>query len=138
MPRFSGGIFDYDNAKLRQEELATLTSDASLWDNQEQALKLTAEKNTLDDNIGYYEDLLSSIANLQEMVELAEAENDEGMLADLYAHLEQLKKDAKERELLTLLSGEYDKNDAYLEVHAGSGASQTHKSDADGIHGNTS
>ena len=124
MPRFSGGIFDYDNAKLRQEELATLTSDASLWDNQEQALKLTAEKNTLDDNIGYYEDLLSSIANLQEMVELAEAENDEGMLADLYAHLEQLKKDAKERELLTLLSGEYDKNDAYLEVHAGSGGTE--------------
>ena len=124
MPRFSGGIFDYDNAKLRQEELAVLTADAKLWDNQEQALKLTAEKNTLDANIAYYEDLVASIANSEEMVELAEAENDEAMLADLYSHLEQLKTDAKERELLTLLSGEYDKNDAYLEVHAGSGGTE--------------
>lgn len=124
MPRFSGGIFDYDNAKLRQEELSVLTADAKLWDNQEQALKLTAEKNTLDANIAYYEDLVASIANSEEMVELAEAENDEAMLADLYSHLEQLKTDAKERELLTLLSGEYDKNDAYLEVHAGSGGTE--------------
>ncbi len=124
MPRFSGGIFDYDNAKLRQEELAVLTADAKLWDNQEKALKLTAEKNTLDANITYYEDLVASIANSEEMVEFAEAEGDEELLADLYAHLEQLKTDAKERELLTLLSGEYDKNDAYLEVHAGSGGTE--------------
>jgi len=58
------------------------------------------------------------------MIELAEAENDETMLADLYTHLEEMKKSAKERELLTLLSGEFDKNDAYLEVHAGSGGTE--------------
>lgn len=87
-------------------------------------MKLTAEKNVLDDNIAYYEDLLNSINNSAEMVELAEAENDEAMLADLFVHLENLKKEAKERELLTLLSGEFDKNDAYLEVHAGSGGTE--------------
>ena len=124
MQRFLGGIFDYDNAKQRQEELAALTADPSLWNNQEQALKLTAEKNTLDDNIAYYEELLSSIQNSEEMVELAELENDETMLSDLYAHLEQLKQDAKERELVTLLAGKFDKNDAYLEVHAGSGGTE--------------
>ena len=58
------------------------------------------------------------------MVELAELENDETMLSDLYAHLEQLKQDAKERELVTLLAGKFDKNDAYLEVHAGSGGTE--------------
>lgn len=122
--RFSGGIFDYDNAKLRQEELASLTANPDLWNNQEQALKLTAEKNTLDDNLAYYEGLLASIQNAEEMIELAEAENDETMLADLFAHLEQLKATAKERELMTLLSDEFDKNDAYLEVHAGSGGTE--------------
>jgi len=87
-------------------------------------LKLTSEKNTLDADIAYYEDLLLSIKNIEEMIELAEAENDETMLADLYTHLEEMKKSAKERELLTLLSGEFDKNDAYLEVHAGSGGTE--------------
>jgi len=119
-----GGFFDYDNAKIRQEELAALTADPKLWDNQEQAMKLTSEKNTLDDNIAYYEDLLASIENSEEMVELAEAENDEGMLGDLFNHLEELKKTAQQRELLTLLSGEFDSKDAYLEVHAGSGGTE--------------
>lgn len=58
------------------------------------------------------------------MVELAEDENDEVMLADLYQHLLTLKSDAKQQELLSLLSGEFDKNDAYLEVHAGSGGTE--------------
>ena len=124
MRKLFGGFFDYDNAKIRQDELNALTSDPKLWDNQELAMKLTSEKNTLDDNIKYYEELLSSIENSEEMIEFAEAENDEAMLNDLYQHLEELKKTATERELLTLLSGEFDKNDAYLEVHAGSGGTE--------------
>ncbi len=104
--------------------MAALTADPKLWDNQEEALKLTSEKNTLDDNLAFYEDLEASIANSEEMVELAEAEEDEAMLAELYEHLQKLKRDAKERELLSLLSGEFDKNDAYLEVHAGSGGTE--------------
>lgn len=101
-----------------------LTADPKLWDNQEQALKLTSEKNTLDENLAFYEDLEASIANSEEMVELAEAEEDEPMLAELYEHLQKLKAGAKEKELLSLLSGEFDKNDAYLEVHAGSGGTE--------------
>lgn len=124
MRKSFGGFFDYDNAKIRQEELASLTSDPDLWNNQEKAMKLTSEKNTLDANIAYYEDLLNSIKNSEEMVEFAEAENDEEMLAELFSHLEELKKTAKEKELLTLLSGELDKNDTYLEVHAGSGGTE--------------
>ena len=58
------------------------------------------------------------------MVELAEAEEDETMLAELYTHLTELKQTAKTREISTLLSGEFDKNDAYLEVHAGSGGTE--------------
>lgn len=55
---------------------------------------------------------------------MAEAEEDEAMLAELFAHLEELKQEAKRHELEALLSGELDKNDAYLEVHAGSGGTE--------------
>ena len=58
------------------------------------------------------------------MVELAELENDEEMLSELYTHLEQLKSNAKEKELIALLSGEFDKNNTYLEVHSGSGGTE--------------
>ena len=43
-PKSFGGFFDYDNAKLKLEELTSLTEDPNLWDNQENALKLTSEK----------------------------------------------------------------------------------------------
>lgn len=121
---FSGGFFDYDNAKLRLDELITITADPNLWENRDKALSLTSEKNTLEDNINYYEDLISSIKNAEEMVEFAEAEEDEAMLTELYTHLSKLKQTAKTREISTLLSGEFDKNDAYLEVHAGSGGTE--------------
>ena len=104
--------------------MAVLTADPALWDNQEKALKLTGEKNTLDENIAFYEDLLADLQNSEEMVEMAEAEEDEAMLAELFAHLEELKQEAKRHELEALLSGELDKNDAYLEVHAGSGGTE--------------
>ncbi len=55
---------------------------------------------------------------------MAEAEEDEAMLAELFAPLEELKQEAKRHELEALLSGELDKNDAYLEVHAGSGGTE--------------
>lgn len=96
----------------------------TLWDNQEEALKLTSEKNILDENISFYENLIDSLASDEEMIELAELENDEDMLKDIYSHLENLKSDAKQKELLSLLSGEFDKNDTYLEVHSGSGGTE--------------
>ena len=124
MPSFCGGLFDYDNAKQRQEELNVLTADPKLWDNQEQAMKLTGEKNVLDEKIAFFEDLMADLQNSEEMVEMAEADNDEAMLADLYKHLENLKSEAKRHELEALLSGEMDAKDTYLEVHAGSGGTE--------------
>ena len=124
MPSFCGGLFDYDNAKQRQEELNALTADPKLWDNQEQAMKLTGEKNVLDEKIAFFEDLMADLQNSEEMVEMAEADNDEAMLADLYQHLENLKSEAKRHELEALLSGEMDAKDTYLEVHAGSGGTE--------------
>lgn len=123
-PKFFGGFFDYDNAKLKLEELTSLTEDPKLWDNQESALKLTSEKNTLEENLNFYENLVDSLKNSEELIELAEQEDDEDMLKEIYTHLENLKEEAKQKELLSMLSGKFDKNDAYLEVHSGSGGTE--------------
>jgi peptide chain release factor 2 len=55
------------------------------------------------------------------MIELAEAEGDNAMVADAEAALAKLKEEAGERELESLLSGEADGNDCYLEIHPGAG-----------------
>jgi peptide chain release factor 2 len=65
----------------------------------------------LDDNIG--------------MIELGEAEKDQGVVTEAEGALRKLKVDVARRELEALLSGEADGNDSYLEVHAGAGGTES-------------
>jgi peptide chain release factor 2 len=68
--------------------------------------------------------LESDVADTLELVAMAEAEADAAMVADGMASLRALAEDAKRREIESLLSGEADANDAYLEVNAGAGGTE--------------
>jgi len=104
--------------------LNSLTADADLWNNPEQAQKLMSEKNILEAKLSEYEGFRTSVSEYKEMAEFAEAENDEEMQNELLQNLEKLCADIKRAELESLLSGEADANDTYLEVHAGSGGTE--------------
>jgi len=78
------------------------------------------------------EDSLSGIGKVERelednigMIELGEAENDEGVVAEAEAALKALKKEVARRELEALLGGEADRFDSYLEVHAGAGGTES-------------
>lgn len=58
------------------------------------------------------------------MIELAEMEGDQALVADAEAELAKLKAQARQKELESLLSGEADGNDCYLEVNAGAGGTE--------------
>ncbi len=66
-----------------------------------------------------------SFKDTAELVELAEAEGDEGVVQDTMAELKRMRDLAAKRRLESLLSGEADGNDAYLEVHAGAGGTES-------------
>ena len=59
-----------------------------------------------------------------ELVEMAEAEGDEGMITEAFQSLKDLNRETQKRQLDALLSGEADGNDAYLEVNAGAGGTE--------------
>ncbi len=78
------------------------------------------------------EDALSGIGKVErelkdnvDMIELGEAENDAGVVTEAENALKDLKKEVARRELEALLSGEADKFDSYLEVHAGAGGTES-------------
>src|SRR5271163_865159 len=78
------------------------------------------------------EDALSGIGKIERelednigMIELGEAENDEGVVAEAETALKNLQKEVARRELEALLSGEADRFDSYLEVHAGAGGTES-------------
>ena len=82
------------------------------------------ERTHLQDSIEAYRTLERGLEDAVTLVELGEAEGDEGTVAEGEAQLRELKAQAATRELESLLSGEADANDCYLEVHAGAGGTE--------------
>jgi len=82
------------------------------------------ERTRLDRAIDGYRRIEREVADAVELIELAEAEGDAAIVGDAEATLDALRRDAQRRELESLLSGEADGNDCYLEVHAGAGGTE--------------
>src|SRR5689334_19636289 len=82
------------------------------------------ERTRLEQGINSYLSIERELDETLELNELAEAEGDQAMLAEADRTLAKLKEEAGKRELESLLSGEADGNDAYLEVHAGAGGTE--------------
>ena len=109
---------------LRLDELNTLSEDPKLWDDADKAQRLMSEKNNLKEAINNYQEMERSLKDLTDLAEMAEEEGDEALVADIQQQMEDLAHRAQRGELEALLSGEVDANDAYLEVHAGSGGTE--------------
>ncbi len=122
--RSYGGIFDWDTATARLEELNARSEDPALWTDATLAQSVMRERNRLASLIDGLRTMEQEAADTVELIALAEAEGDAAMTADGAAGLRRLLGEAKHRETESLLSGEADANDAYLEVNSGAGGTE--------------
>jgi peptide chain release factor 2 len=83
------------------------------------------ERNALDDQLNAIGRIERDLDDQITMIELGDAEKDQRVVAEAEAVLRALKAEAARRELEALLSGEADANEAYLEVHAGAGGTES-------------
>ncbi|MEJ8573474.1 peptide chain release factor 2 [Microbaculum marinum] len=116
---------DWDNALARLDDLNRDAEDPAFWDDPEKAQALMRERQQLQDGIDAIERLERELEDSIGMIELADEEGDEGVLAEAAQGLKTLHAEALKRQVGTLLSGEADKNDCYLEVHAGAGGTES-------------
>jgi peptide chain release factor 2 len=82
------------------------------------------ERNRLADQVEGVRRLEQAVADALELIELAEAEGDQATADAAVADLRALAAEAKRREIESLLSGEADANDCYVEVNAGAGGTE--------------
>ncbi len=82
------------------------------------------ERNRLSGLIDGVRKMEGEADDAAELIALAEAEDDTAMVADAMATLQAVQEEAKRREIESLLSGEADPNDAYLEVNSGAGGTE--------------
>ena len=83
------------------------------------------ERTRLEEAIGRYRALEASLNDNLELIEMGEAEGDAAIVAEAEAALKSARDVAAEAEIETLLSGEADANDTYVEIHAGAGGTES-------------
>ena len=99
--------------------------DGDLWNDPQEAQNLMRERQSLDDGIKAVTGLTQALNDNVELIALGEEEGDEGVVADAEAAIRGLRAEVQARQIETLLSGEADANDTYLEVHAGAGGTES-------------
>ncbi len=119
-----GGIFDWDVASRRLAELNAQAENPDLWNDSAKAQAMLRERTQLERGLSGYTALKSELDDALTLLELGEAENDAATVAEAEAMLAALKPKAEKKQIESLLSGEADANDCYLEVHAGAGGTE--------------
>ena len=83
------------------------------------------ERQQLEEQIQAVTRLESELSDTIDLIEMAEEEGDAGALNDLDQSLRAIHAEAMKRQIGTLLSGEADANDTYVEIHAGAGGTES-------------
>ncbi len=118
-------FLDWDRALRRLDELNARVEDPKLWDNPKEAEAVMRERRRLEAAVGTVNGIGKEMADAIEYVELGEAEDDEATVEEGLAALAALAERADADKVQALLAGEADANDAYLEVHAGAGGTES-------------
>jgi peptide chain release factor 2 len=96
-----------------------------LWNDAANAQKLMRERQKLDTSLSSVTKLTNELVDARELIEMAEAENDAAMVTDGENAMLGLAKRAEQMRLESMLSGEADGNDSYIEIHAGAGGTES-------------
>nr|WP_205762370.1 peptide chain release factor 2 [Magnetospirillum aberrantis] len=115
---------NWDEALMRLDELNAASEDPNLWNDAERAQKLMQERTRLDALVQGCRSMENEVTELVELIELADMEGDAAVAADAESQLRAVKDRAGKMELETLLSGEADSNDCYVEINAGAGGTE--------------
>jgi peptide chain release factor 2 len=115
-----------DLSRVRREALSVEVADPDLWENQERAREVTTELGRLNNDLELFDGLRRDLDDSVVLVEfsreaLVEGEADWALLDELASSVAKLEREVAALETQSLFSGQYDQNDAIVELHAGAG-----------------
>ncbi len=119
-----GGDFDPEgiNEQIQQKEKLTLAPD--FWNDSKQAEKVMTEINCLKNRIEPWRELMAAVDELLVLIDLAEEADDGSLKNEIETNYTKFEKKYEELNIVNLLSGEVDRNDAFLSIHAGAGGTE--------------
>ncbi len=117
-----GNKLDIINKKEKVRELESVSNDVSFWNDMDRAKDVLSELKSLRDICKQYDSVNESISDVKEIVDLGIGESDMALIND---ELLLIDESLSKLKLFALLSGEFDSNNAYVEIHSGAGGTES-------------
>jgi len=114
----------YDRLKNEIEELENKAAAPGFWDDMENSQKILQRTGKLKNTVETYDRICSLYDDLQVLIEMGNEEEDLSLIEEIETSIEEVEKGLAAQRLQTLLTGEYDKNNALLTFHAGAGGTE--------------
>ena len=112
------------DSEVKLEKLEEKTSDPDFWNDNENSQKIISEISSLKSKIKEYSKLKSDYDDLLTLAQMSLQENDDSSLEEIESGFKQFSKNLETMTLTTLLTGEYDSQNAILTFHAGAGGTE--------------
>jgi peptide chain release factor 2 len=116
---------DVVELRSRRPELEAESSRADLWDDPDEARKVTGELSAVVDDLEAYDGLAGGLDDAETLFQLGQEEADDSVEAEVQGSLAELSARLDELELRSLFSGDHDDSDAICEVHSGAGGTDS-------------
>lgn len=121
----SGGHFDFEKKESEIKSLEEELNDPDIWNNPNKANNISKALSSKKGELLTYKSLNESIKNGFEILEMLKVESDNELLLQLENDVTLLTEKVKEFEVKTLLDGEFDSSNCYLEIHPGAGGTES-------------
>ena len=112
---------DPEGLRSRIADLERQASAPGLWDDQENAQKVTSRLSALQSQLKHLESASSRLDDVQALEELGQEEHDQDTLVEARKEIDSLRSDLDDMEIQTLLDGEYDERAAVVTIRSGAG-----------------
>ncbi|MDO9559659.1 MAG: peptide chain release factor 2 [Syntrophales bacterium] len=119
-----GECLDIPDKDNNIKELEALSLCEDFWNDQEKARDVLKKKSRLDHIVGHWKALKGSVDDLNELYELATAEEDQETLTEVGRDMENLTAAVRAEELKMMLGSEQDPMNAIMSIHAGAGGTE--------------
>lgn len=117
-----GGIFDIDTKMIELSKLESQTKEEGFWQNVDKANDINKKIVNLQKIINSYKKLKD---DLNEYIETLKNTEDKEIIEIINSSIEQLEKEIESLETKTILSGEYDDLNCFIEIHPGAGGTES-------------
>ena len=107
------------------EELEKIMETSDFWDDTEKSQAAMKELKSLKDSIEGFDKLSQKYEDIETLIEMGYEENDASLIPEIEEALQSFINDLEELRIKTLLSEEYDKDNAILTLHAGAGGTES-------------